>query len=67
MRSEPGRRGDPLTAEAYDALFLDEELMAIMREQVDGPWRIYKVQARAQRANAMVMGFLSQLEEAASS
>ena len=47
----------------FEDLFLNEELFAQMREQVDGPWMVYYEQCRGLRANDTVMGFLTQLED----
>lgn len=63
IRTEDGRRGDAPTMEQFEALF-DGEIFEAMREQVDGPWMVYADQARAQRSNNFVMGFLAQLEDA---
>jgi hypothetical protein len=62
FRTSAGRKKQPLGPQAFEDLFLNEETLAIMREQVDGPWMIYFEQCRSLRANEAVMGFLTQLE-----
>lgn len=63
IRKGAGKGEDTKDAD-FDRVFLSDEMIEIMREQVDGPWMIYVEQANAERSNNMVMGFLSELEDA---
>lgn len=63
VRLDNGRGNEP-TEKDFEQLFLNEELLQIMRDQVDGPWMVYVEQAMAQKSNNLVMSFLTQLEDA---
>lgn len=65
IRKEGGR-GVSMTDKDFEELFMSEEMVEIMRAQVDGPWMVYVEQTFSERSNNFVMGFLGQLEDAAS-
>lgn len=66
IRKEAGR-GVSMTDKDFEELFLSEEMVEIMRAQVDGPWMVYVEQTFSERSNNFVMGYLNQLEDAAGS
>lgn len=53
------------TAREHREMFLDNELLGIMRAQADGPWAVYADQARGEAATANVADGLAALDFAA--
>ncbi len=53
------------TAREHREMFLDNELLGIMRAQADGPWAVYADQARGEAATANVADGLAALDLAA--
>jgi hypothetical protein len=54
----------PPSLDEWKALFLNEAMLDVMREQADGPWRIYATQAQGMELVSRMAGALAQLDTA---